>query len=130
MYSTLHVSRNSSLSIDLKHRRIVDAEPDNVMRNLELAAYLTHCQLYLQDALCLAIDALAKTSNQAHVARFAKKPLELKSYPEIVARVRLLSKKWALDMTSIYKMKNSDVLRKQTILLHRTSHSACPSVRP
>lgn len=80
------------VSIELERRRVVEQEPDNIRRNLELAAYFTHCQLqppHLQIALRSAIGAFAKANNQAHAARFAKRLLELNPDPKIVAQVRV-----------------------------------------
>jgi len=79
------------VSIELERRRVAEQEPDNVKRNLELAAYFTQCQLqppHMQIALRSAIGAFAKANNQAHAARFAKRLLELKPDPKIVAQVR------------------------------------------
>ncbi|KAJ3516748.1 hypothetical protein NLJ89_g923 [Agrocybe chaxingu] len=79
------------VSIELERRRVVEQEPDNIQRNLELAAYFTQCQLqppHLQIALRSAIGAFAKANNQAHAARFAKRLLELKPDPKIVAQAR------------------------------------------
>jgi coatomer protein complex subunit alpha (xenin) len=82
------------VSIELERRRVVEQEPENVRRNLELAAYFTHCDLqppHLQIALRSAIGAFAKANNQAHAARFAKRLLELNPDPKIVAQVRIRS---------------------------------------
>jgi coatomer protein complex subunit alpha (xenin) len=79
------------VSIELERRRVAEVEPDNVQRNLELAAYFTHCLLqppHMQIALRSAIGVFAKVNNQAHAARFAKRLLELKPDPKIVAQVR------------------------------------------
>ena len=79
------------VSIELERRRVATEEPDNVSRQLELAAYFTQCQLqpaHLQIALRSAITAFAKANNQAHAARFAKRLLELKPDPKIAAQVR------------------------------------------
>ncbi|TFK34464.1 coatomer subunit alpha-2 [Crucibulum laeve] len=79
------------VSIELERRRVVEEEPDNVRRNLELAAYFTQCELqppHMQIALRSAIGAFAKANNQAHAARFAKRLLELKPDPKIVAQAR------------------------------------------
>ncbi|KAF7763970.1 hypothetical protein Agabi119p4_8507 [Agaricus bisporus var. burnettii] len=79
------------VSIELERRRVVEQEPDNLRRNLELAAYFTHCQLQppqLQIALRSAIGAFAKANNQAHAARFAKRLLELNPDPKIAAQAR------------------------------------------
>lgn len=78
------------VSIELERRRVIEQEPDNVTRNLELAAYFTQCQLqppHMQIALRSAISAFSKANNHAHAARFAKRLLELKPDPKIVAQV-------------------------------------------
>ncbi|KIY47415.1 Coatomer, alpha subunit [Fistulina hepatica ATCC 64428] len=79
------------VSIELERRRVAEQEPNNIRRNLELAAYLTHCQLlapHMQIALRSAIGIYTKANNQAHAARFAKRLLELKPDPKIVAQAR------------------------------------------
>ncbi|KAJ7824943.1 COPI alpha subunit C-terminus-domain-containing protein, partial [Mycena leptocephala] len=64
------------VSIELEHRRVAEEEPDNVRQNLELAACFTQCKLQPQHA-----------NNQVDAARFAKRLLELKPNPKIVAQV-------------------------------------------
>ncbi|KAG6816208.1 hypothetical protein H0H93_008307 [Arthromyces matolae] len=79
------------VSIELERRRVAEAEPDNIRRNLELAAYFTQCELqppHMQIALRSAIGVFAKVNNHAHAARFAKRLLELKPDPKIVAQAR------------------------------------------
>ncbi|TFK73487.1 coatomer subunit alpha-2 [Pluteus cervinus] len=79
------------VSIELERRRIVEQEPDNVRRNLELAAYFTHCQLqppHMQIALRSAIGVFAKANNNVHAAKFARRLLDLKPDPKIVAQAR------------------------------------------
>lgn len=79
------------VSIELERRRVAEEEPENVQRNLELAAYFTQCRLqapHLQIALRSAIGAFAKANNQAHAARFARRLLELNPDPKIVAQAR------------------------------------------
>lgn len=69
----------------------MEQDPDNIRRNLELAAYFSHCQLqspHLQIALRSAIGVYAKANNQAHAARFAKRLLELNPDPKIAAQVQ------------------------------------------
>ncbi|KAK0449697.1 coatomer WD associated region-domain-containing protein [Desarmillaria tabescens] len=80
-----------AVSIELERRRIAEEEPGNLRRNLELAAYFTQCQLqppHLQIALRSAIGVFSKANNQAAAARFAKRLLELKPDPKIVAQAR------------------------------------------
>ncbi|KAJ3935811.1 MAG: coatomer subunit alpha-2 [Lentinula lateritia] len=79
------------VSIELERRRVAQEEPDNLERNLELAAYFTHCQLqpvHLQIALRSAITVFGKANNSAHAARFAKRLLELKPDAKIAATAR------------------------------------------
>lgn len=79
------------VSIELERRRVAQEEPDNVRRNLELAAYFTHCQLqpaHLQIALRNAISVFAKANNHATAAKFARRLLELNPDPKIVAQAR------------------------------------------
>lgn len=78
------------VSIELERRRVVEADPSNVQRSLELAAYFTHCQLQpaqLQIALRSAINVFTKANNPAGAARFARRLLELKPDPKIVTMV-------------------------------------------
>lgn len=78
------------VSVELERRRVNQEEPENVQRNLELAAYFTHCQLqpaHLQIALRSAIGAFAKANNHATAAKFARRLLELNPDPKIVAQV-------------------------------------------
>ena len=92
------------VSIELERRKVVEQDPDNVKRNLELAAYFTQCQLqppHMQIALRSAIGAFAKANNQAHAARFAKRLLELKPDPKIVAQVTLA----AFDHPFVYSRR-------------------------
>ncbi|KAJ7792912.1 coatomer subunit alpha-2 [Mycena olivaceomarginata] len=79
------------VSIELERRRVAEEEPDNVRRNLELAAYFTQCKLqppHAQIALRSAVNVFTKANNQADAARFAKRLLELKPDPKIVAQMR------------------------------------------
>ncbi|TFK26152.1 coatomer subunit alpha-2 [Coprinopsis marcescibilis] len=79
------------VTIELEKRRIAEQEPDNTKRILELAAYFTQCELqppHLQIALRSAMIVFAKANNHAHSARFAKRLIELKPDPKIVAQAR------------------------------------------
>ena len=78
------------VSIELERRRIQAEEPDNIKRNLELAAYFTHCKLqppHMQIALRSAIGVFVKANNQATAAKFARRLLDLNPDPKIVAQV-------------------------------------------
>lgn len=78
------------VTIELERRRVTQDEPDNVRRQLELAAYFTHCQLqapHMQIALRSAIGVFAKANNHATAAKFARRLLDLNPDPKIVAQV-------------------------------------------
>ena len=79
--------------MEIERRRIVEREPDNVRRSLELAAYFTHCRLnppHMQIALRSAIGVFSKANNHATAARFARRLIELKPDAKIVAQVSYL----------------------------------------
>lgn len=81
------------VSIELERRRAAEQDAGNMKRQLELAAYFTHCQMqtpHLQIALRSAINWFSKANNLAQAARFAKRLLELKPDPKIVAQVGAL----------------------------------------
>ncbi|GAA5999111.1 coatomer subunit alpha [Rhodotorula paludigena] len=69
------------LSLEIERRRIAAAgEPDSLKRQLELAAYFTHCRLqpaHLQLALRLAMTTFSKAKNYPTAASFAQKLLDL-----------------------------------------------------
>lgn len=78
------------VSIELERRRVVEQDPDNVKRNLELAAYFTHCQMqppHLQIALRSAMGNFSKANNHASAAKFARRLIDLNPDPKIVAQV-------------------------------------------
>ena len=78
------------VSIELERRRLVEAEPSNIRRNLELAAYFTHCELqppHLKLALRNAANVYTKAKNHATAAKFARRLLDLKPDAKIVAQV-------------------------------------------
>lgn len=67
------------LTMETERRRLVTEEPDNVVRNLELAAYFTHCKLaaqHLQLALRSAMGVFTKAGNNATAAVFARRLID------------------------------------------------------
>lgn len=79
-----------AVSIELERRHVAQEDPENVRRNLELAAYFAHCRLqpsHMQLALRSAIGVFAKANNHATAGRFAKRLLDLNPDPKIVAQV-------------------------------------------
>ena len=78
------------ISIELERRRVVDQNPDNVKRSLELAAYFTHCHMqppHMQIALRSAMGTFSKVNNHASAAKFARRLIDLNPDPKIVAQV-------------------------------------------
>lgn len=78
------------VSLELERRKLVELEPDNIRRGLELAAYFTHCQLqpqHQQIALRSAIRVFGKANNHATAAKLARRLLELNPDPKIAASV-------------------------------------------
>jgi coatomer subunit alpha len=76
--------------IELERSRVTKDEPTNVKRNLELAAYFTHCDLqpaHLKLALRSASNTFFKAKNYATAAKFARRLLELKPDQKIIATV-------------------------------------------
>ena len=67
------------LTMETERRRLVAENPDNVTRNLELAAYFTHCQLpssHVRLALRSAMGVFAKAGNHATAAVFARRLID------------------------------------------------------
>ncbi|GAA5969494.1 hypothetical protein JCM3765_000874 [Sporobolomyces pararoseus] len=69
------------LSLEIERRRIsTSTDPSSLKRQLELAAYFTHCRLqpaHLQLALRLAMTTFTKSKNYSTAASFAQKLLDL-----------------------------------------------------
>ncbi|KAK6910995.1 hypothetical protein I203_105030 [Kwoniella mangroviensis CBS 8507] len=69
------------LTMEVERRRLVSEEPENVKRNLELAAYFTHCQLaqqHVQLALRSAMKVFSDAGNHATAAVFARRLIDTK----------------------------------------------------
>lgn len=78
------------ISIELERRRLLQEEPDNIRRHLELAVYFAHCKLqpqHLQIALRSAITPLTKANNHATAAKLARRLIDLQPDAKIVAKV-------------------------------------------
>lgn len=78
-----------AVSLELERRRIVQEEPDNVKRSLELAAYFTQCKLqppHVTIALRSAIAVFGKANNHAAAAKFARRLIEFNPDSKIVAK--------------------------------------------
>ena len=79
------------VTLEVERRKVVETDPDNVKRSLELAAYFTHCKMqpaHLQIALRSAIGVFAKANNHAASAKLARRLLDLNPGPKIAAQVR------------------------------------------
>ncbi|WOO78390.1 Putative coatomer subunit alpha [Vanrija pseudolonga] len=67
------------LSLEVERRRLVVEDPDNIVRNLELAAYFTHLDLqpaHTQLALRSAMGVFHKAGNNATAAVFARRLID------------------------------------------------------
>ena len=92
------------ISIELERRRVVEQDPNNVKRSLELAAYFTHCHMqppHMQIALRSAMGTFSKANNHASAAKFARKLIDLKPDPKIVAQVNLLAVGFRVQVTDL-----------------------------
>jgi len=79
------------ISIELERRRVVEQDPENSKRSLELAAYFTHCHMqppHMQIALRSAMGTFSKANNHASAAKFARRLIDLNPDPKIVAQAR------------------------------------------
>jgi coatomer protein complex subunit alpha (xenin) len=69
------------LTLETERRRLVAEEPDNTTRNLELAAYFTHCKLasqHVQLSLRSAMGVFSKAGNHSTAAVFARRLIDSK----------------------------------------------------
>ena len=92
------------ISIELERRRVVEQDPNSVKRSLELAAYFTHCHMqppHMQIALRSAMGTFSKANNHASAAKFARKLIDLKPDPKIVAQVNLLAVGFRVQVTDL-----------------------------
>lgn len=67
------------LTLETERRKLIAEEPENVTRNLELAAYFTHCKLqpsHIQLALRSAMGVFSKAGNHATAAVFARRLID------------------------------------------------------
>ena len=67
------------LMMEVERRRLVAEDPENIGRNLELAAYFTHCKLqpaHVLLALQSAMVVFSKATNYATAAVFARRLID------------------------------------------------------
>ena len=75
------------IAVELERRSLVAAEPDNVARNIELAALFTHVQMQPQHqmlALRIAMMESRRVGNLAMAGHFARRLLELSPPAKVV----------------------------------------------
>lgn len=79
------------LTLETERRKLVTEDPENHIRNLELAAYFTHLNLqpaHQQLALRSAMGVFSKAGNHATAAVFARRLIDMKpSDTKVVTRV-------------------------------------------
>ncbi|KAJ9474724.1 Coatomer subunit alpha [Pseudozyma hubeiensis] len=79
------------VSIELSRRKLAASEPENVARNLELAALFTRTQLQPQHqtlALRSAMTEARKVNNYAMAASFAKRLMDLSPAPAVAQKAQ------------------------------------------
>ncbi|KAH9823265.1 coatomer WD associated region-domain-containing protein [Melampsora americana] len=79
------------LSLEIERRRVAAEEPTNMKRQLELAAYFTHCRLqsvHLVLALRLAMTTFSKAKSYVTAATFAKRLLELNPAANVATQAK------------------------------------------
>lgn len=78
--------------MEVERRRIAVQDPENVVRNLELAAYFTHCELatqHIQLALRSAMKVFSDAGNTATAAVFARRLIETQPGQAVITQVGL-----------------------------------------
>lgn len=78
------------ISIELERRRVEKSDPSNTKRQLELAAYFTHCRLqssHVVLTLRQAMGNFSKAKNYTTAATFAKRVSELSRDEKVLASV-------------------------------------------
>lgn len=82
------------ISIELSRRALVQSDPSQVARSLELAALFTHAQMqppHASLALRSAMTLFSKAGNYGQAAAFARRLLELQPGPKVAAQVRFVA---------------------------------------
>jgi hypothetical protein len=81
--------------METTRRRLVAESPEDITRNLELAAYFTHCKLaasHIQLALRSAMGVFSKAGNHATAAVFARRLIDTSpSDAKVITQVSTLS---------------------------------------
>jgi hypothetical protein len=81
--------------METTRRRLVAESPEDIIRNLELAAYFTHCKLaasHIQLALRSAMGVFSKAGNHATAAVFARRLIDTSpSDAKVITQVSNLS---------------------------------------
>jgi hypothetical protein len=79
--------------LETQRQRLATEEPDNLSRNLDLAAFFTHCKLqpaHVQLALRSAMRVFAKAGNNSTAAVFARRLVDTKpTDSKVVTQVSL-----------------------------------------
>jgi coatomer protein complex subunit alpha (xenin) len=88
--------------METERRRLVAESPENIIRNLELAAYFTHCTLapsHIQLALRSAMGVFSKAGNHATGAVFARRLIDTNpSDAKVITQVCPLSFRLRLSL--------------------------------
>lgn len=79
------------ISVELERQRVVKSEPQNIKRQLELAAYFTHCRLQPTHAILTLRQAMgnfSKAKNYATAATFAKRVMDASTDEKALSAAR------------------------------------------
>ena len=102
------------LTMETERRRLVAESPEsNTIRNLELAAYFTHCKLassHVQLALRSAMGVFSKAGNHATAAVFARRLIDSNpSAPTVITQVSPFDRWFSVDRwLSIFRWLSID----------------------
>jgi len=79
------------LSVETERKRVLETEPQNLKRQLELAAYFTHCRLQPQHLILTlrqAMGTFSKAKNYATAATFAKRVMDQSTDEKVLSSAR------------------------------------------
>jgi coatomer protein complex subunit alpha (xenin) len=79
------------LTVELERQRVTKSEPTNVKRQLELAAYFTHCRLQPNHSILTLRQAMgnfSKAKNYATAATFAKRVMAASTDEKVLSAAR------------------------------------------
>lgn len=101
----LGIAKEYTLALRIELKRKEPALKDDLLRQSELAAYFTHCQLqptHMKLSLLSAMSVCFKAKNYSTAATFARRLLELNLSPALATRARQVQ-----SVTTIFRVQCS-----------------------